>query len=291
MHREQKQAELEYIAEHGAGAEIPRTVVVLEPDLFFSTRLEDVIRAAGGTPLLIEHADHFVDAVDRTFPALAIVDLKSPGDWARAIQRCKMRPHTSQVPIYAFGSHVDVETLKRARQAGADHAWARSKMMEDLVALVTRHVNPPVDYPQGWDEPVSKLAAAGLTLLNQRDYFEQHELLELAWNEESRPIRDLYQGILQVGVAFLQTERGNWPGALKMFRRGLPRLRSLPPVCRGIDLAPFRAVAEQIHYEISQAGPAQLAGFDQSRFPAIQFENPYTPDEIAAIIADVEEHG
>lgn len=295
MHTQKQPAALEYAPEHAPAhspaGEIPRTVVLLEPDLFFSTRVEDVVRAAGGTPLTVEHADQFVDAVDRTFPVLAIVDLKAPGDWTRAIQRCKMRPHTSQVPLYAFGSHVDVETLKRARQAGADHAWARSKMMEELVALVERYVNPPVRYPDGWDEPVSKLAAAGLHLLNQRDYFEQHELLELAWNEESRPIRDLYQGILQVGVAFLQMERGNWQGAIKMFRRGLPRLRGLPPVCRGIELAPFRAAAEQIHHDVSQAGPDQLAGFDQSHFPGVDFANPYPLDEIRALIAQVEDHG
>ena len=47
---------------------------------------------------------------------------------------------------------------------------------------------------------------------------------ERAWMAESRPIRDLYQGVLQVGLAFLQIEQGNWAGALKMFRRGLPRL-------------------------------------------------------------------
>lgn len=260
-----------------------QAVVILEPDLFFSARIEDVVRARGGTPITVETPEAFVDAVDRTFPWLALVDLNTPGDWETAIRRCKMRPHTRAVPIYAFGSHVEVEILKRARQAGADHAWARSKMMEDLVELVTRRLDPPERRLEGCDEPPSKLAVAGLLEFNQREYFEQHEYLELAWLEETRPIRDLYQGILQVGVAFLQIERGNWHGALKMFRRGLPKLRDLPPICQGVQVGKFRATAEAIHAEISGTGPEGLAAFDQDSFPQIEFDNPYNGETPAAL--------
>ena len=260
-----------------------RAVVILEADLFFSTRLEDVVRARGGHPITVETPDAFVTAVDRYFPVLALVDLKTPGDWEMAIRRCKLRPHTRAVPIYAFGSHVEVEVLKRARQAGADHAWARSKMMKSLVDVVTQHLEPRVRQLEGCDEPLSKLAVAGLLEFNRGDYFEQHEYLELAWNEEQRPIRALYQGLLQVGVAFLQIERGNWHGALKMFRRGLPRLRDLPPVCRGIQLYPFRQRAEAIHTEISLLGPESLDRFEHSRFPRIDFENPYDGDTPEAL--------
>ena len=35
--------------------------------------------------------------------------------------------------------------------------------------------------------------------------FEQHETLELLWRAERRDIRYLYQGILQIGVAFHQS--------------------------------------------------------------------------------------
>ncbi|MBX2999809.1 MAG: DUF309 domain-containing protein [Caldilineaceae bacterium] len=265
-----------------------QAVVILEPDLFFSARIEDVVRARSGTPITVETPEAFVDAVDRYFPWLALVDLNTPGDWETAIRRCKMRPHTRAVPIYAFGSHVEVEVLKRARQAGADHAWARSKMMEDLVDLVTRYLDPPVRRLDGSDDPLSKLAVDGLLEFNRREYFEQHEYLELAWMEETRPIRDLYQGILQVGVAFLQIERGNWHGALKMFRRGLPKLRDLPPVCRGVQVGKFRETAEAIHAEISQAGPEGLAAFDQNRFPKIEFENPYSADTPAELGVSVE---
>jgi CheY-like chemotaxis protein len=76
-----------------------------------------------------------------TFPVVALVDLATPGDWATAIQRCKLRPHTRAIPIYAFGSHVDAATLQAARRAGADHAWARSRFMAELPAVVESHVH------------------------------------------------------------------------------------------------------------------------------------------------------
>ena len=97
----------------------------------------------------------------------------------------------------------------------------------------------------------------------------QHEHFEEAWIEEKRPIRTLYQGILQIGVAFLLIERDNWAGAIKAFRRGLPRLRDLPPICQGMDITALYAESAAIHAEISALGPARLHEFDRSRFPRI----------------------
>lgn len=246
-------------------------VVCLEPDLFFTARLNDVIRACGGTPIVVDTPTEFVAAVDRYYPVLALLDLNTPGDWEMAIRRCKLRPHTAHTPVVAFGSHVEVETLKRARRAGADHAWARSKMMEDLVALVQRHVQPPVVYPAGWDAPLSDLARHGIEEFNAGHYFEQHEWLEKAWLEEQRPIREMYQGILQIGVALLQIERSNWTGAIKLLRRGLPRLRSLPPVCQGVDIAGLRTAGEAIHGQLVALGPEGLQEFDRGLFPRIAY--------------------
>ncbi len=253
---------------------VERAVVCLEPDMFFAARLADVIRGCGGHPVLVETPAAFVDAVDRADPVLALLDLNTPGDWATAITRCKMRPQTAQVPLYAFGSHVDVESLKSARKAGADHAWARSKMMEELVAVVGSHLHPPVNYVEGWDDDLPELARTGIAAFNRREYFEQHEYLEAAWIAELRPVREMYQGLLQVGVAFLQIERDNWLGANKMFRRGLPRLRTLPPVCQGVDIAAFRSVAEAIHAEVKALGSQRMHEFDLSQFPPIDVDRP-----------------
>lgn len=248
------------------------TIVCLEPNLFFAPRLVDVIQHQGGFPVIVETPEAFVDAVDRHFPVLALIDLASEGDWAHAITRCKMRPQTSQIPLIAFSSHVDVDALSAARQAGADHIWARGKLMGELPQVVARYLHPPVVYPAGWDAPLSELARRGIEAFNRGEYFEQHELLEEAWLAEPRPIREMYQGILQLGVAFLQIQRNNWAGAIKLFRRGLPRLRTLPPICQGVDIATLRASVEAIHEEVTALGAARLDEFDQTRFPRITIQ-------------------
>ena len=246
------------------------SVVANGSDLLQTTRLEDVIQQQGGRAVMVETPDALVTAVDYHFPVLVLVDLNLPGDWASAIQRCKLRPHTKLIPIYAYGSHVETGALAAARRAGADHAWARSKLMGELPTLVARHLQPPVRYPDGWDEALPAEAVRGVAEFNAGHYHEQHEHFEAAWIAEPRPIRDLYQGVLQVGLAFLQIELGNWAGTLKMFRRGLPRLRDLPPVCQGIDLASLRAAAEEIHRDVTDLGPTRLAEFDQTRFPKVK---------------------
>ncbi len=262
-------------------------VVILEPDLFFSIRLEDVVRAAGGEPVTVDAAERFMAAIDRAFPVLALLDLKTPGDWETAIRQCKMKPHTRQISIFAFGSHVDVATLQRARKAGADHAWARSRMMEELVEVVQRHVHPPIRHLDGCADPPSRAAVAGLLAFNQGRFFDQHEYLELAWNEETRAVRTLYQGILQVGVAFLQMERSNRRGALKMFRRGVPKLRGLADICQGINVAALRNAAERIHRQLSEQKPDLPLALSNAPFPAIEFNNPYdgeTPEELGIML-------
>ncbi|MEZ4678126.1 MAG: DUF309 domain-containing protein [Caldilineaceae bacterium] len=174
--------------------------------------------------------------------------------------------------IYAFGNHGDTKALQAARNAGADHAWARSKMMATLVETVNAQINPTTTYPDGWDDHLSKPARHGLEEFNRGDYFEQHEYLEAAWKAELRPVREMYQGILQVGLAFLQIEHANWAGALKMFRRGLPKLRKLPAICQGVDVASFRCAAAAIHAEVTALGAERLHEFDQSRFPKIIYD-------------------
>ena len=246
------------------------SIVVLAPDLFFAARFADVIRAQGGQPVIVNTADEFVAAVDFHFPVLALLDLNADAGWEAAVRRLKLRPHTRGVPIIAFGSHVEADILRAARVAGADHAWPRSKLMAELPKVTAEAVQPPVRYVDGWDAPLPAKAQDAVAEFNRGDFFEQHEHFEKAWLDEQRPVRDLYQGILQVGVAFLQIEQDNWTGAIKLFRRGLPRLRDLPPVCQGIDVAALRAAATAIHQEITTLGPTRLHEFDRRRFPKIR---------------------
>ncbi len=249
-------------------------VLIVSVDMMITIQLQDAVERAGGRAVVVEDGNTDADVlavIDRTLPALILMDLAYDGDSSMIIRRSKLQPHTQHIPICAFGSHVNADTLRAAREAGADHVWARSRMMQELAAIVDKCMNPPVRYPAGWDDELSATALAGIEAFNNGEYFKQHELLEQSWLEESRPIRKMVQGLLQVGVAFYHIENGNWSGAMKLFRRGLPKLRDLPPECQGIDLEEFRKDAAAVHLEIAELGPDRLGEFDQNHFPTIHF--------------------
>lgn len=94
--------------------------------------------------------------------------------------------------------------------------------------------------------PLHPKAIQGLELFNHGYYFEAHEALEAAWREESGPLRDLYRGILQVGVVYLHITRHNYPGALKVYQRCRKWLQHWPGTCRGVAVGQLRRDLEDV---------------------------------------------
>lgn len=242
----------------------PRPVILaLIRDLMFGMRIADVIRAQGGQPVLVASAEEFRAGLER-WPVLILIDVHALPleQWTPEVQRAKVSPQSKLIPIYGFGSHVDTAALKAARQAGCDHVWARSKFVEQLPDLVAKHIDPPPVYLEGWDDQPSEAFLEGVALFNAGQFYQQHDVFEALWMADQRPIRDLYQGVLQVGVAFYQIEEGNQRGAVKMLRRGLLRLRTLPPVCQTLDVARLRRAARSVHDQLVALGPERLDEFD-----------------------------
>jgi predicted metal-dependent hydrolase len=113
------------------------------------------------------------------------------------------------------------------------------------------------------------LVLKGIEEFNRGEFFEQHETLEAAWRAEPHPTRELYQGILQVGVACYHIERGNLTGAMKVLERGLRRLRQFAPECLGIDVARLIADAEHVQDVAQRLGTGRLHELDRTLFPKI----------------------
>src|SRR6185312_6906378 len=86
------------------------------------------------------------------------------------------------------------------------------------------------------DESPPPLLLAGIAQFNRGEYFEQHETLELLWRAEKREVRRLYQGILQIGVAFHHLRRRNYHGTTYMLTRGAGYLIPFSPRCHGVDV-------------------------------------------------------
>lgn len=81
----------------------------------------------------------------------------------------------------------------------------------------------------------------GIDEFNRHQFFQCHETLEALWLKQENPERELTQGIIQIAVAYYHWSRSNRPGAMKLMRRGLNRIRRFTPVWRTIDLESFES--------------------------------------------------
>lgn len=119
------------------------------------------------------------------------------------------------------------------------------------------------------EEPPPRLLIEGVAQFNRGEFFEQHETIEGLWRAEQRDVRRLYQGILQVGVAFHHLRRRNYHGAVYMLTRGPEYLRPFAPRCQGVDVAGLLAAAARALEAVQALGPDRLDEFDWSLAPRV----------------------
>jgi len=119
--------------------------------------------------------------------------------------------------------------------------------------------------------PIHPQAAEGLRLFNAGEYFEAHEALENAWNDEPGEVRDLYRGILQIAVAYLHITRGNYNGAVKVYDRSQKWLKDWADICRGIYVGELQKNARIVIQEVQRLGKDKIAEFDMTLLKPIQW--------------------
>jgi uncharacterized protein len=138
----------------------------------------------------------------------------------------------------------------------------------------------PAEIQAASQGPLHPDAVKGFHFFNARQFFEAHEELETAWRDERGPIRDVYRGILQVGLAYYHILRLNYRGAVKMFQRCHEWLDPFPDLCRGIDLSQLRRDVEIAEAELHRLGPDHLPEFKQTFIKKLVFlEDTASPEE------------
>lgn len=128
----------------------------------------------------------------------------------------------------------------------------------------------PEEIPAACSGDLHPMAVKGIELFDNGHYWEAHEALEAAWRDEQGPARYLYQGILQVGVVYLQIERNNFIGMAKMFERCKKWLRPWPDVCRGVDVAQLREDVAAAVAAAGKLGPGNLAAIEKGLFKKLK---------------------
>ena len=120
-------------------------ILALEKDLFFSVKIRDTLLHYDmdvTTVRTLASLEQSLDVSGDAKPALVIVDIASKGvDWEAAIRT--VRAH--DLPVLAFGSHMDLEARAKALQAGAQKVVANSKFAKDMPGLVQRMLSSSTD--------------------------------------------------------------------------------------------------------------------------------------------------
>ena len=245
-------------------------VILIVDDLMFLPRLEKTLQAEGYRPIAATNQADLTQALF-TAPVLAIVDLFSQSfDWEPLVRSIKgPGKKAAHVPVIGFGPHVDLALRQRALAAGCETVVGRSAIIEQLAPLLEKH-KWVVDTNRCQDAP-PPLLQQGLELFNQGKFYDCHEVIEDAWMAEKDPIRVMYQGILQIGVACYHIQNRNWRGAIKVLERGVPKTARFAPTCMGINIARLLQDSEAIRQELARLGPAWEGEFDEGLFPTIEY--------------------
>jgi hypothetical protein len=100
-------------------------VLAIAPELLFASKIEATLGAAGHDVTVVS----WVEGPMPNDPEVLIVDLDNT-DWSAGLP--------TGAPKLGFYSHVDVETRRRAEEAGFDLVVPRSRMAREMPALVER---------------------------------------------------------------------------------------------------------------------------------------------------------
>lgn len=106
--------------------------LMLCDDLLFTSKVTGTARAVGVIVTAIRSVERLVALAETEPPSCVILDLHNttldlPTLMSSLREKCPTMPR-----VIAFGSHVDVDLLAAARQAGCDRVMPRSQFVKQL---------------------------------------------------------------------------------------------------------------------------------------------------------------
>jgi len=134
---------------------------------------------------------------------------------------------------------------------------------------------------------ITKALHDGISLFNERQYFEAHEVWEDAWRTAAGDERLLLHGLIQVAAGFHKLQCGQPAGAVALFDKGLDKLSAVGPAGAGhLDLRTWLAEIEALRTTARRMVDAGTTDHDPADFPAL----PAPPESLwsGAILTHIE---
>jgi CheY-like chemotaxis protein len=120
------------------------TGLVLSDDLIFVSRIGAIAKAAGLAVRQARTSAELIALAAKDPPAGVILDLQNPGIDLPALLAELNAACPTMPRITAYGSHVEAELLRAAREAGCDLVLPRSKFVKELDGQIASWLSAPV---------------------------------------------------------------------------------------------------------------------------------------------------
>jgi hypothetical protein len=114
------------------------SVLVVCGDLIFTTKITGTAQALGLIARVVPNGD---SVAGNSEVSKLIVDLNAGGTSREQLERMR-EEFPTPTTLIAFGSHVDVDRLRDARQAAFDRVMPRSEFSARLVELLNSSNEP-----------------------------------------------------------------------------------------------------------------------------------------------------
>ena len=130
-----------------------------------------------------------------------------------------------------------------------------------------------------------KLYYDGITLFNEHEFFEAHEVWEDIWHMAYGLKFEFYQGMIQCAVALEHYRRSNPRGVVSLYESYNEHFKDVPPVFMGLDVKDFLSRMRRALEPVLSADPLPQRGqieLDESAAPKIQLMyDPFQTGEAA----------
>lgn len=114
--------------------------LLVSRDLLFTSKVTSEARAQGRRVVVAAGSKQALAMIDQWKPKVLYLDLAAPDLTEPAAILAYRQAAGPDVPLVAFGSHVDTAALAAAQDAGCDEVMPRSKFTMQLPELVRRHL-------------------------------------------------------------------------------------------------------------------------------------------------------
>jgi CheY-like chemotaxis protein len=114
-------------------------ILAVLDDLMFSSKIKTTANQLGVPVTFARSADAALAEMRKAAPALVILDLNNPRTSPLAIVGAmKHDPALAAIRTVGFASHVQVDVINAARQAGVDEVLPRSAFAMQLPEILSR---------------------------------------------------------------------------------------------------------------------------------------------------------